>query len=96
MFQPNWLPNDQDTLRLRAKTTGITETKFVINDLTFKLFDVGGQRSERRKWIGAFGTSPAHSGQIQSAHTGVENVTSVLFLVSLADYNASIIEDRGM
>lgn len=24
-----------------------------------------------------------------------ENVTSVLFLVSLADYNASIIEDRG-
>lgn len=57
MFHPTWAPNDQDTLRLRAKTTGITETKFVINDLTFKLFDVGGQRSERRKWIGAFGTS---------------------------------------
>lgn len=56
MFRPNWTPNDQDTLRLRAKTTGITETKFAINDLTFKLFDVGGQRSERRKWIGAFGT----------------------------------------
>ena len=55
MFAPNWKPNDQDTLRLRAKTTGITETKFQINGLTFKLSDVGGQRSERRKWIGAFG-----------------------------------------
>jgi hypothetical protein len=42
---------------LRAKTTGIIETKFTINDMIFKLFDVGGQRSERRKWIGAFGTS---------------------------------------
>jgi guanine nucleotide-binding protein G(i) subunit alpha len=57
LFRPNWTPTAQDTLRLRAKTTGIIETKFAINDLTFKLFDVGGQRSERRKWIGAFGTS---------------------------------------
>jgi guanine nucleotide-binding protein G(i) subunit alpha len=56
LFRPNWTPTAQDTLRLRAKTTGIIETKFAINDLTFKLFDVGGQRSERRKWIGAFGT----------------------------------------
>ena len=57
MFRPNWVPTAQDTLRLRAKTTGIIETRFQINDLTFKLFDVGGQRSERRKWIGAFGQS---------------------------------------
>ena len=58
MFRPNWVPTAQDTLRLRAKTTGIIETRFDINGLTFKLFDVGGQRSERRKWIGAFGQSP--------------------------------------
>lgn len=57
MFRPNWIPTAQDTLRLRAKTTGIIETRFDINGLTFKLFDVGGQRSERRKWIGAFGQS---------------------------------------
>jgi guanine nucleotide-binding protein subunit alpha len=60
MFKPNWVPSAQDTLRLRAKTTGIIETRFAINDLTFKLFDVGGQRSERRKWIGAFGQSLLH------------------------------------
>ena len=57
LFRPNWTPTAQDTLRLRAKTTGIIETRFEINGLTFKLFDVGGQRSERRKWIGAFGSS---------------------------------------
>jgi hypothetical protein len=36
-------------LRARVKTTGISETTFVIGDLTYKLFDVGGQRSERKK-----------------------------------------------
>jgi len=77
MFAPDYKPNDQDTLRLRAKTTGITETRFNINDLLFRIFDLGGQRSERRKWASCF-----------------ENVTSILFLVSLADYNACIIEDR--
>jgi hypothetical protein len=35
--------------------------------------------------------------EVHERHTAdkSENVTSVLFLVSLADYNASIIEDRG-
>lgn len=60
----SYMPTDQDILRARVKTTGITyvdplklecpltgkrETHFKIGDLTYKLFDVGGQRSERRK-----------------------------------------------
>ncbi|KAJ3385764.1 guanine nucleotide-binding protein subunit alpha [Lobulomyces angularis] len=52
--QPNYLPTDQDVLRSRVKTTGITETTFHIGELTYKLFDVGGQRSERKKWIHCF------------------------------------------
>jgi len=52
--QPDYLPTDQDVLRSRVKTTGITETTFVIGDLTYRLFDVGGQRSERKKWIHCF------------------------------------------
>lgn len=43
----SYRPTDQDILRARVKTTGITETHFVIGELTYKLFDVGGQRSER-------------------------------------------------
>ena len=54
MLSPNYIPTDQDILRTRVKTTGITETKFEIDSMTFKLFDVGGQRSERKKWIHCF------------------------------------------
>lgn len=52
--QANYVPTDQDILRSRVKTTGITETTFKIGELTYKLFDVGGQRSERKKWIHCF------------------------------------------
>lgn len=51
---PDYLPTDQDVLRSRVKTTGITETTFHIGDLTYRMFDVGGQRSERKKWIHCF------------------------------------------
>ncbi|KAM6295181.1 guanine nucleotide-binding protein G(t) subunit alpha-2 [Aegotheles albertisi] len=51
---PNYLPNEQDVLRSRVKTTGIIETKFSVKDLNFRMFDVGGQRSERKKWIHCF------------------------------------------
>lgn len=50
----SFTPTDQDILRARVKTTGITETEFQIGQLNYKLFDVGGQRSERRKWLGIF------------------------------------------
>jgi len=52
--QPNYVPTQQDVLRTRVKTTGIVETNFAFKKLEFKLFDVGGQRSERKKWIHCF------------------------------------------
>ncbi|KAG8589163.1 hypothetical protein GDO81_006283 [Engystomops pustulosus] len=51
---PDYLPNEQDVLRSRVKTTGIIETQFSFKDLHFRMFDVGGQRSERKKWIHCF------------------------------------------
>ncbi len=41
-------------LRSRLRTTGITETVFDLGNLTYRMFDVGGQRSERKKWIHCF------------------------------------------
>ena len=41
-------------LRSRVRTTGIIETTFRYKDLIYRMFDVGGQRSERRKWIECF------------------------------------------
>lgn len=52
--QPGYMPTDQDILRSRVKTTGIVETSFVMNRNTYRMFDVGGQRSERKKWIHCF------------------------------------------
>jgi guanine nucleotide-binding protein G(i) subunit alpha len=75
--QPDYIPNDQDVLRSRVKTTGITETTFIIGDLTYRMFDVGGQRSERKKWIHCF-----------------ENVTTILFLVAISEYDQLLFEDE--
>lgn len=72
----NYVPTDQDVLRSRVKTTGITETTFVIGELTYRMFDVGGQRSERKKWIHCF-----------------ENVTTIIFLVAISEYDQVLIED---
>uniref|UniRef100_I3J2P6 Adenylate cyclase-inhibiting G alpha protein n=1 Tax=Oreochromis niloticus TaxID=8128 RepID=I3J2P6_ORENI len=52
--QPDYIPTQQDVLRTRVKTTGIVETHFTFKELNFKMFDVGGQRSERKKWIHCF------------------------------------------
>lgn len=51
---PDYTPNVADILRARIKTTGIYETRFQMGKLDCHMFDVGGQRSERRKWINCF------------------------------------------
>ncbi|TQV98904.1 guanine nucleotide-binding protein alpha-3 subunit [Cordyceps javanica] len=51
---PGYLPKEMDVLRARTKTTGIYETRFQMGALSIHMFDVGGQRSERKKWIHCF------------------------------------------
>jgi guanine nucleotide-binding protein subunit alpha len=79
MAAPDYLPTDQDVLRSRVKSTGITETHFQIGDLKYKVFDVGGQRSERKKWIHCF-----------------ENVTAIIFLVAISEYDQTLYEDENV
>ncbi|KAF8319305.1 guanine nucleotide-binding protein alpha-3 subunit [Clavulina sp. PMI_390] len=50
----DYVPTQDDVLRSRVKTTGITETRFAMGPLLIHMFDVGGQRSERKKWIHCF------------------------------------------
>jgi GTPase SAR1 family protein len=103
----DYIPTEQDVLRSRAPTTGISkltnigifssaiahltdmfvvfyspfsysvENSFVINGHNFKMFDVGGQRNERKKWIHCF-----------------ENVTAVLFVAAISEYNQVLYEDE--
>jgi len=44
--------NDEDILRTRIRTTGMIQKTFQMGDnFQMRLVDVGGQRSERKKWI---------------------------------------------
>lgn len=53
-MQDDYLATYQDVLRARVRTTGIQEAVFVFDNMTIRMLDVGGQRSERRKWIHCF------------------------------------------
>jgi len=50
----DYVPSEQDVLRSRVRTTGIVENSFDVEGNQFKMFDVGGQRNERKKWIHCF------------------------------------------
>ncbi|TEB29259.1 heterotrimeric G-protein alpha subunit, GPA2-like protein [Coprinellus micaceus] len=77
LFDPEYQPTEQDIIRCRARTIGITETTFHLRDHEMLMVDVGGQKSERRKWIHCF-----------------QDVTSILFLVSLSGYDQCLVEDK--
>jgi hypothetical protein len=49
--KPGDLPNNLDVLRSRVGRTRITKTVFVNGGLKYWMFDVGAQRSKRKKWI---------------------------------------------
>ncbi|KAM9848967.1 guanine nucleotide-binding protein subunit alpha-14-like [Aulostomus maculatus] len=72
----DFIPTEQDVLRVRFPTTGIHDYSFTIKTITLRIVDVGGQKSERRKWIHCF-----------------ENVTSLIFLASLSEYD-QVLEER--
>ncbi|KAJ3440680.1 guanine nucleotide-binding protein g(o) subunit alpha [Anaeramoeba flamelloides] len=50
----DYLPNNQDIINCRIPTTGINELQFQVDGNPWRIVDVGGQRSERRKWIHHF------------------------------------------
>ena len=76
---PDYCPTKEDVLHCRVKTSAITEFAFSIDDYRFKVIDVGGQRSERRRWIHCF-----------------EDVTAVIFVASLAEYDQQLVEQEGV
>jgi guanine nucleotide-binding protein subunit alpha len=77
LFEPTYIPTAQDIVYCRARSVGITETVFNIPKKQLSVVDVGGQKSERRKWIHCF-----------------QDVTAILFLVSLSGFDQCLVEDR--
>lgn len=100
--QPGWKPNDMDILKARVKTTGISETRFTKGGRNFTVVDVGGQRSERRKWLNCFVRSrrlmhmaPQHE-LMNHLYVFQDSVTSLLYVVALNEYNMMLREDESV
>lgn len=51
---PEFKPNQRDVLVARVRTTQIIVEKYKIKGMKYEMYDVGGQRSDRRKWIDCF------------------------------------------
>lgn len=54
LAKSDYLLTDMDVLQARLRTVGVIQASFVINCNKFRVFDVGGQKGERRKWISCF------------------------------------------
>ncbi|KAJ6502886.1 guanine nucleotide binding protein, alpha subunit [Mycena vitilis] len=60
VISPNYIPTDDHILRARLKTLGVSEHRMQLSDPSggavreFRIFDVGGERVQRPKWIPYF------------------------------------------
>lgn len=60
-----YIPTFQDLVHSRQRTVGVNKIKFMINDNEgrveeiYEIFDVGGQKNERRKWMHFFDNTAA-------------------------------------
>jgi len=51
---PDFIPESKDILQIRVMTTGVIEYTFDMDGKECIMIDVGGQRTERKKWIHCF------------------------------------------
>jgi hypothetical protein len=54
IIEDGYLPTNKDMLFMKKSTTGVYETSINFQGHLFRMVEVGGQRSERRKWIHCF------------------------------------------
>eukprot|EP01084_Bolivina_argentea_P222645 376801_1 len=55
IFDEEYVPSIADIIRLRIRTTGMIESKYTIHSgINLSIFDTGGERNERKKWIHTF------------------------------------------
>jgi len=78
--QPDAIAINDDIVRCRQRTTGLSELEFPFGKHFFHLFDVGGQKPERRKW-----------DVIANTH----KPTALLFFTSLIDWDIPLVNEEG-
>jgi len=68
---------DEDVLRCRSKTTALVQHDFSYKQIAFKMLDVGGQKSERKKWLTLMSNL----------------LDAVIFCAPLSEYDVNLRED---
>jgi GTPase SAR1 family protein len=53
-IEEDYQPTEEDIVMARKRTTGVVETQLKFRNVKWSVVDVGGQRSERRKWLNCF------------------------------------------
>jgi len=75
----NYLPINDDIIRVRRETTGVLESEFRMGDVDFKITDVGGGEQERQNWISLL----------------QDQITCVIFLVAMDEYDSTYYAEDG-
>eukprot|EP01083_Nonionella_stella_P016527 46141_1 len=81
--ESSYVPSFEDYVRFRVRTTGFNQTKIKINsdsfgDHWFEFTDVGGQRSERSKWMNLIS----------------EDIQAIIYILAISDYDLRLFEDN--
>jgi GTPase SAR1 family protein len=79
LSQNDAVVNNDDIVRCRQRTTGLSEIEFPYDKNYFQMFDVGGQKPERRKWY-----------VIAQTH----KPTALLFFTSLVDFDVPLLVEQ--
>lgn len=82
----NYTPNDDDVLRARLKTVGVSEYRCEMEAVAgresgteWRIVDVGGSRSQRATWVPFF-----------------DDVDAIIFLAPISSFDQVLAEDRSV
>ncbi|KAF9457920.1 guanine nucleotide binding protein, alpha subunit [Collybia nuda] len=82
----NYMPNDDDVLKARLKTVGVSEYKFEMevtagrdSGTEWRIVDVGGSRSQVTTWAPFF-----------------DDVDAIIFLAPISGFDQVLLEDRSV
>lgn len=80
----DYFPSFDDYLRFRLRTSGISREPFNVtfsgHSVPFEIIDVGGQRSERKKWMELI----------------AEDIKAVLYVFSVGEFDKFLFEDANV
>ncbi|KIJ39014.1 hypothetical protein M422DRAFT_32883 [Sphaerobolus stellatus SS14] len=80
----NYVPSDDDVLRARLKTVGVTEYRFTRETpntmgADWRIYDVGGSRTQRAAWAPYF-----------------QDVDAIIFLAPISCFDQALVEDPNV